>query len=300
MAAAAATTMSARTPPAREAAGTMWIEKFTEADISFALGMTAAEGWDSSRGSFEMHIAHDPDGCFVAKSGTGPEGMITTTRFANTGWIGNLIVRPEQRGWGIGRALMQRAIEWLEGAGARTLCLEGDPPGVPLYTRLGFIAQFESPRFRLDAPPHMRAGNAAALAARDHAAVCELDAAVFGDDRSRFLTLVLRDSLGAYRAPAEGPLEGFLIVQPSGSRVRIGPWIAMNDAAAESLLQAALSHLEGRTVVAAVPGPCLLSAQLLAEHGFVRTPSSLRMVRGPAPSGGRPESLYALINGAAG
>lgn len=278
----------------------MWIEKFTEADISFAVGMTVAEGWDSGRGSFEMLLAHDPDGCFVAKSEAGPVGMITTTRFANTGWIGNLIVRPEQRGGGIGRALMQRAIEWLEGAGIRTLCLEGDPPGVPLYKSLGFIPQSDSPRFRLDATPHIRPGDATNLDARDLAAVCDLDAAVYGDDRSRFLPLVLRDSLGAYRVPASGPLEGFLIVQPSGSRARIGPWAAMNEAAAESLLRSALSNLQGRTVVAAVPGPCLTSAQLLATHGFVRTPPSLRMVRGPVPSGGRPECLYALINGAVG
>lgn len=292
--------MSTRPPPAREAAGTVWVEKLTEADISFAVEMTAAEGWDSSRGSFEMHIAHDPNGCFVAKSGNGPVGMITSTRFANTGWIGNLIVRPEQRGCGIGRALMQRAIDWLEGVGARTLCLEGDPPGVPLYTRLGFIPQFESPRFRLDGTPCVRAGDAADLEARDLAAVCELDAAVSGDDRSRFIALLLRGSLGAYRVPALGPLEGFLIVQPSGSRARLGPWIAMKEAAAESLLNAALSNLEGRTVVAAVPGPCASSVQLLAAHGFVRTPSSLRMVRGPAPSGGDPKGLYALINGAVG
>ncbi|MBI2838068.1 MAG: GNAT family N-acetyltransferase [Acidobacteria bacterium] len=278
----------------------MWIEKLTEADISFAVGMTAAEGWDSSRGSFEMHVAHDSDGCFVAKFGTGPVGMITTTRFANTGWIGNLIVRPEQRGWGIGRALMQCAIDWLEAAEVRTLCLEGDPPGVPLYTSLGFIPQFESPRFRLDATPHIRPIDSTDLDAGDVAAVCELDAAVCGEDRSRFLALVLRDSLGAYRFPHSGLLEGFLSVQPSGSRARIGPWAASNEAAAESLLQAALANLEGRAVVVAVPGPCASSARLLATHGFVRTPSSLRMVRGPAFSSGHPESLYALINGAVG
>ena len=75
---------------------------FRETDIDFALSETKREGWDPTRETFEIHLAHDPEGCFIAVDGDDAVGMITTTRYEKTGWIGELIVTPESRGRGIG------------------------------------------------------------------------------------------------------------------------------------------------------------------------------------------------------
>lgn len=66
------------------------VRPFTEQDIDFALTQTGREDWDATRHLFELCLAHDPDGCFVAQSLGRPIGMITTTRHARTAWIGNL------------------------------------------------------------------------------------------------------------------------------------------------------------------------------------------------------------------
>ena len=52
---------------------------------------------------------------------------------------------------GIGRALMEHAIETLKVKGGTTVRLEADPPGIPLYRKLGFVDEFESCRLKLAA-----------------------------------------------------------------------------------------------------------------------------------------------------
>jgi ribosomal protein S18 acetylase RimI-like enzyme len=109
------------------------IRRFEPDDLDFADSQKSREGWAASRDQFELYLEHDPDGCFVAMAGDQPVGMLMTTCFGPSGWIGNLIVEPDHRGRGIGRALMEHGLDRLRGRGATTVRLEGDPPGIPLY-----------------------------------------------------------------------------------------------------------------------------------------------------------------------
>ena len=123
------------------------IREFEPDDVDFALRQKRREGWAVNRERFEAYLAHDPNGCFLAIDGDEPVGMVTTTCFGASAWIGNLIVEPGIRGRGVGRALMEHGLDYLRGRGASTVRLEGDPPGIPLYRKLGFVDEFESCRF---------------------------------------------------------------------------------------------------------------------------------------------------------
>jgi ribosomal protein S18 acetylase RimI-like enzyme len=114
-------------------------------DVDFALAQTSREGWDTTSGVFDTLLAHDPDGCFLAEQRGEPVGMVTTTVFEKSAWIGNVIVPPEHRRRGIGEELTRHALTDLC---IRTVRLEADPPGVGIYRRLGFKDEFESLRFR--------------------------------------------------------------------------------------------------------------------------------------------------------
>ena len=91
------------------------IRAFTAGDLGFAAEQTAREGWASGRRDFEVYLEHDPDGCFTAWKDGRPVGMVTTTRYPASGWIGNLIVIPEERSRGLGRALMDMPFRCLSG-----------------------------------------------------------------------------------------------------------------------------------------------------------------------------------------
>jgi GNAT superfamily N-acetyltransferase len=276
------------------------VRLFKKKDIPFALAQTEREGWDSTRESFEIHLAHDPEGCFIANVGDVPVGMVTATRFRDTGWIGELIVDPVYRGRGIGTLLMERSIEFLEASGLTTLRLEADPAGIPIYEKLGFVHEFESPRFRLEKAPAHPVPAASVHSGLDLVEVAAFDTRIFGDDRRKLLGELFKRARAVHRSPGSGPLSGYMVVQPSRAGARIGPWLATDPEIAEVLLRQALAELQGESVIVALPGVNREGQELLERFGFVRTPSSFRMIRGPKLSGGKPESVYAIAGGGYG
>jgi ribosomal protein S18 acetylase RimI-like enzyme len=85
----------------------------------------------------------DPQGVFVAEVGSDVVGYITTwiDREAGFGMIPNLAVDSQARGRGIGRQLIQHAIEHFRTSGiayARIETLEQNAIGQKLYPSLGF------------------------------------------------------------------------------------------------------------------------------------------------------------------
>lgn len=280
--------------------GTPAVRLMAAGDIGFCVAQTAREGWTSTPDDFGVHLAHDPDGCFVAAVGGEPAAMVTTTAYRSTGWIGNLIVAPEHRGKGLGSVMMERAIGSLESHGLATLRLEADPLGINIYRRLGFVDEYDSPRFRRDGEPTPDPAQGTPMEPADVRSVAPLDAAAFGDDRSRLLPVLLGAARAAFRVPARGAIAGYLMLVAGVHGFRIGPWVAEEPGAASNLLRAALAFAGARTVTVAVPGPNRVGQAMLREAGFRETPSSLRMARGPAAGHGHPESVYALANGAVG
>jgi hypothetical protein len=93
--------------------------------------------------------------------------------------------------------------------------------------------------------------------------------------------------------------------------IRIGPWLAVDGQAAQTLLQSILADLiradsprvKGlldESIVLGVPGKNARATALLKSYGFTRCPSSLRMVHGPQTAAGHPENVFAIANGAMG
>lgn len=303
------------------------IKPMTAGDLGFAAELTAGEGWASGRRDFELYLEHDPDGSFTAWEGGRRLGMVTTTVYPASGWIANLIVVPEHRSRGLGRALMQHGLRRLEAAGIRTLRLDGDPPGIPLYRSLGFVDEWESLRFRsaggrFDRPPRVRELQPDDLAALDHTgfagglqrppqvrelkhddlvAAAAFDRAAFGDDRARMLRLFLDRAEQAIAVKVGGELAGYAMVFRTDRGLRLGPCVAADARAAEELLRAALAAVAaGEEITLGVPGPNTAAREILRRLGFEPTAPSLRMVRGPAAADGRPDRIFAIANGAVG
>ena len=276
------------------------IRSFTADDIEFAMEQTAREGWDPTREFFQLCLACDPDVCFIAEADGQRVGLITTTCYARTAWIGNLIVVPERRRRGIGERLMRHALGYLARRGVGTVRLDADPAGIPLYLRLGFVDEYESPRFRLAAAPASRGREARRVTPADLPALVAFDWQHFGDQRAKLLERLYQQAHSAYWLGGADRMYGYAFALPSRLGVRIGPWIAAERAVAEQLLGALLYDLRGTPLILAVPGPNRDALELLANLGFARTSSCRRMVLGPPIAGGHPEHIYALANGAMG
>ena len=106
------------------------------------LELADAEGWMCSRWEFDYLFSTFPRGCLVATEDGVPVGFVTSITYGESGWIGNLVVRADFRGRGVGTALMENALTIF--CRCREQKLSGltasQKAGKPIYEGLGFSA----------------------------------------------------------------------------------------------------------------------------------------------------------------
>ncbi|MDD5309236.1 MAG: GNAT family N-acetyltransferase [Deltaproteobacteria bacterium] len=273
---------------------------FEDDDVDDAVAASVREGWAAGRDWLEALVEHDPEGCFAATSGGRTVARLTSTRYARTGWIGNLIVDPGHRRRGLGTRLFVHALHRLEALGATTVRLEADAAGVSIYRRLGFVDEFESTRFLLRGPRPVPASDATRLDASDLPDIAALDAAAFGDDRMRLLSMIHARAACAFATREGGRISGYALAVRTNLGAHVGPLVARHTEAAADLLSACMLTLPGMPLTIGVPGPNRGWCDLLRAIGFEQRVSSLRMVRGAPAAEGRISSIYAIGNGACG
>jgi ribosomal protein S18 acetylase RimI-like enzyme len=279
------------------------IRYFGPDDLDFAEMQKEREGWAASRDQFNIYLELDPDGCFVAMSDDQPVGMVTATSFGRSGWIGNLIVEPDFRNRGIGRSLMERAIESLCGKGAKTIRLEADPLGVPLYRKLDFVDEFESCRLRLPESknrPRFDAEAVEPMTTGDLDEVAALDTEIVGPKRRSFLELKFLAAQLALVRRRDGKIVASLLASPNNQGFRIAPCTALEHEDARCLINAAISAASGAPVLIGLPALNTAGLDMLGELGFDKAASSLRMRLGPAIDAGDPTRVFAIASGAVG
>src|SRR6266404_8815729 len=131
----------------------MRMRHMTRQDIAGGMRLKDLAGWNQTEADWERFLSSSPDGCFVAEIDGRVIGTVTTIvyedRFA---WIGMVLVDPGFRNRGIGRALLQRAIEHLESRNLACIKLDATPQGKPVYEKVGFVSEYEIERWTLKRP----------------------------------------------------------------------------------------------------------------------------------------------------
>jgi len=119
------------------------------------------------RRALELILAQPTMGrLFVLTRGDKVLGMvsllftISTAEGGKAAWLEDLVVRPEQRGRGLGTRLLRAAVDWArkEGIARITLLTDSDNLGArSLYLRHGFVASAMQPlRLHLGRKPGVR------------------------------------------------------------------------------------------------------------------------------------------------
>jgi GNAT superfamily N-acetyltransferase len=273
-------------------------------DLPFAFRLVKKEGWGDLEADLAREISFEPEGCFVVEEDGAPVAMVTTTAYGASGWIGNLIVEKKRRSRGHGRALMERAIEYLRSRDVETIRLDADPDGIPLYRNLGFIEEYRSLRYE-GVPAREVGGTAREMATSDLDRVCRLDERVFGADRSRVLEALHRDYPGlAFALPAEGGITGYLMARPMDGGIRIGPWVVEeargSGEAARELLGRLLGVCRGEKMRTGLPEGNSGGRRLLEELGFQEEQGCLRMRLGPPKHAEKVRAIFGIGSGAKG
>jgi len=209
----------------------------------------------------------------------------------NTGWLGNIIVRPDIRRRGTGKALTEALIEFFRMQGVEFQILIATSMGEPVYRQLGFevVSQYvfferDDVSSSKDSVPGVRP-----LTPADEDCVFALDRSVTGEVRQPFLSRFL-DGASVHTGP-DGAVDGFCLPGLGNGLV-----IASNDAAGLALMQHKLNQGSKWPVV---PDHNQVAADFLRSNGFVETSRAPRMSLGP-DVGWQPERVYCRGSGYCG
>lgn len=197
-------------------------------------------------------------------------GAALMTPFGTDATINMVIVDEALRGRGIGRRLMDAAIEL---AGSRALRLVATAEGLPLYEKLGFRAVGEIVQHQGLAAPVAAPDTVALAEAGELGDIAALDREAFGADRSALLAhLGERGRFAVLRR--EGRVDGYACLRDFGRGEVIGPVIARDGADARDLIAFFLAGRAGRFVRIDAPaetrlGPWLTGLGLVHVGGGV-------------------------------
>jgi len=261
------------------------IRTLTLADLQIAdeLNQAAFATQESRIADTQRYLEAQPDGWFLAESHLGPLGMVGAMNYYKCAYIGQLAVLPEFQRMGVGSALMQHVLAWLQRNKVPSALLDASKQGYPLYTQLGFTLQDTTSLYVLHQPANIQADTSkcSILRLEEQPELAAFDAAVFPGDRSRLFSILQRDfpNHALLIRDDEGRISGYLFIQGA----KLGPWVSTNRQDSESLLHAALSrNLSGLPYVV-VPDGNRDAAAMLGRYGFEPVRTIRFMVRGAIP-----------------
>jgi predicted N-acetyltransferase YhbS len=261
------------------------------------LSLVESAGWAYALADIERLIGVDPEGMLVATAGRGRAdevlGCVYASRWGSLGFIGLLLVRADMRGRGLGGRLAREGVRALRARGCACVGLDAVPEATTLYSRLGFVPEWESMRLAVDTSVEERppaSVRARAAVDDDMAAVLVLDHHGWGADRSRLLQLLHGSGAASVAvAPEEGPVRAFGVLRSGVRGWRMGPWVAETGRegadAARAVLSWAMDVSAKESLALGVPAYNAQAVEALNRVYAVRMRSCTRMYLGdPGPA----------------
>lgn len=266
-------------------------------DLPFADSLRALAGWNQTAADWERFVKWDPAGCFLAEWEGNPAGVVTTITYGRElAWIGMALVHPDFRRRGIGRALLERSVDYLRGKNIRRVKLDATPQGKPLYEKLGFQEEWSFKRWERQGESRENAADDCCVRpwrTGDAELVEAIDTEAFGVNRRRLIESLASQSSRAFVHEVNGTVEGYGLLRPGSRAFYLGPVVARSSAAGAALVANLLSG--AGPVFWDMPGPAAASTLALPKHlGFYEQRVLTRMYLGENSTPGDPRKVFAL------
>jgi predicted N-acetyltransferase YhbS len=258
----------------------------------------------SRQDEIRRYLSMQPDGWLTLREAGELTAMVGAVDYGSFAWIGLMAVRPERQRQGLGNLLLGRLLAWLDGRGCPMARLDASVAGTDLYRKFGFVDAGQALVFlkpEYDRTKTVQYGNSAGIQpmqAADLPEVVELDEQIAGARREGLLSIYRGDfpERSFVARSRSGNVIGYLVAQ----RQKIGPWACADPAAAEGLLQAALSLPYEDVPRAIVPVENEHARLVLTQAGFTEGKPHLHMRRGGDQLPGQREKLYGQASYAVG
>ena len=259
------------------------IVKFEVEDIAFGKMLTDLEGWHRTTADWNRLLRVEPSGTLKARVRNQDVGVAGVLSYDGVSWIHSVIVLPEFRRSGVGRAMMNACVAEAKGRGNPCVKLDAVQSFKGFYQELGFVEEFESMRFIGDWQ-HSEA-TAERTQPSDLVRILDLDKVVAGCDRGRVIRAIYEDypSLAFHIREGEG-VAGYILAREGEERIQIGPCVVADGDSmiASRLVTTLIGSCEStKKFRMCVPGENLEAVRLAEDLDFVKdTPSPIRMYLG--------------------
>ncbi|WP_372803133.1 GNAT family N-acetyltransferase [Paracoccus seriniphilus] len=272
---------------------TLTITPFEATHLPGALALSRAESWPHRAEDWQMFLSLSRG--VVALAGDQVAGTALATRFGQVGLVNMIIVGEALRGRGLGRTLVQRAMETADVAEYRLVATQA---GLPLYRKMGFadLGEIVQHQGQVAALEVQDDGISWATAA-DSAALAALDQQATGMARKPLVDAIL--SLGQIAALSQdGQITAWAGIRPFGRGLVAGPVIAPDSGTAQRLLSRLMADHPGSFIRVDTQADSGLS-DWLTSINLTRAGGGVSMSTAPQePSG--PNRSFALAAQALG
>jgi ribosomal protein S18 acetylase RimI-like enzyme len=268
-------------------------------DLPFADSLRALVGWNQTLADWRRFLKMQPEGCFLAEWDGARAGTATTIVYgSDLAWIGMVLVHPDYRRRGIGRALLVKCVEHLHALRVRCIKLDATPEGRAVYEGLGFKDEWTLRRWEaeLSAPipaapnPHIRHWvEADAVQFDPH------DARAFGASRRNLLIDLARECRCALTCESqpESPT-GYGLLRRGAQVAYLGPVSATVPRHGIALIEALRAQAGAERVFWDIPDLNAAASEWAARHGFTVQRRLTRMWLGDNRGAGNPLEQFAL------
>lgn len=260
---------------------TLSIRPMRPDEIAIAIDWAAAEGWNPGLGDAGCFATVDADGFLIGEIGGEPAATISCVNYGpHFSFLGFYIVRKDLRGRGYGLQLWNAAIAH---AGTRVIGLDGVVAQQDNYRKSGFSLAYANVRY----------GGIANATGERHGAIVDLkqvsladieasDAAVFPAPRPAFLRSWVSAPGHIGRALIrDGALAAWGVIRPCRTGYKIGPLVADDRDAAQTVLSALLDAIGGGEVFLDVPSINPQAVALAKDAGLAPVFETARMYTAP-------------------
>ncbi|MGF6208834.1 GNAT family N-acetyltransferase [Pseudomonas sp. ADAK2] len=271
----------------------------TAADLPAAHALSVQLKWPHRLDDWAM-VLRLSDG-FVALDGERLIGTAFTCPQGDFATIGLVIVSDDYQGKGIGRQLMEQALDACQ---KRTPLLNATLAGAPLYVSQGFVefGRIQQRQGLVQAPdpaPLAEGETCRPLRDADKARVLELANTSTGMDRQTVLNDLFDVIEHAVVIERDGQVHGFAMLRPYGRGRGVGPVVAENLEQAQHLIAVLLALVPDTFVRIDIPADSGLS-DWLETAGLKQVDTVAQMARGTPPQAADGVRQFAVVTQAIG
>ncbi|MDS7594708.1 GNAT family N-acetyltransferase [Agrobacterium tumefaciens] len=260
------------------------IQNFQPEHLDGAVELSRQAGWPHRKQDWALVLSLSKG--FVALENGRIVGTAMATLFDETCATVNMVIVDEtMRGRGLGRRLMQAALDAAEGRECRLIATAD---GLPLYEKMGFIARGEVIQHQGIAAQADRPAGVQWATSVNVAELPSLDRQAFGADRISLFAALADDARFAVLKNGDAVV-GFAALRAFGRGEVIGPVVASNTDDARSLIAFLLSKRTGAFVRVDTRTDTGL-APWLTQHGLAHVGGGIPMRR--ATNGTAAETSY--------